>query len=402
MEASSLATAPTEQPQLARRTVMIGYLASFVGLGLVASSLGPSLPSLAAQTATNLSAISYLFTLRSSGYLLGSFFGGRLFDRFAGNPIIAFSLILMAVLMAIAPFVPVLWLLTILLFFVGIGEGFLDVGGNTLIVWLYRNEVGPFLNALHFCFSLGSFLAPMLISFVILQTGWYAWSYWLIALLMLPIALLIWRRPSPKAPALPDGEEKQPIPLLFVALLALFFLCYVAAEVGFSGWLFTYAITLGFYSEANAGMLVSAFWGSLMLGRLIVAPLMTKVAPQTILMVDVLGAIASLCCALFWPSSLAALWATTIGFGLFMASMFPTALVLAQRRMRVTGKITSIFLVASSLGAMSLPWVIGQLFETSGPSVVIMLVLGVMIFEALVFLGLVTLAKQPSVAQRAN
>mgnify|MGYP001094227181 CR=1 FL=1 len=402
MESSSLATEPSGQLEVARRTITIGYLASFVGLGLVASSLGPSLPSLALQTDTSLSSISYLFTLRSGGYLLGSFFGGRLFDRFAGHPVIALGALIIAILIALAPFIPILWLLTLLLCILGIGEGFLDVGGNTLIVWLFRDKVGPFLNALHFCFSLGSFLAPVLISFVILQTGWYAWSYWLMALVLVMVAAFIGPQPSPRAPAPEPGQSQQRIPLLFVTLLSIFFLCYVACEVGFSGWLFTYAIALGFYDETNAGILVSAFWGALMLGRLIVAPLMTKVSPQKILLVDVLGAIASACCALLWSASLLALWVTTIGLGLFMASMFPTALVLAQRRMVVTGKVTSIFLVASSVGSMSLPWVIGQLFESSGPSVMMLLVLGVMLVEALVYVALVTLAKQPREQQAAS
>lgn len=402
MESSSLATEPSGQLEVARRTITIGYLASFVGLGLVASSLGPSLSSLALQTDTSLRSISYLFTLRSAGYLLGSFFGGRIYDRFAGHPVMALGAIIVAILIALAPFIPILWLLTLVLFILGIGEGFLDVGGNTLIVWLFRDKVGPFLNGLHFCFSLGSFLAPVLISFVILQTGWYAWSYWLMALVLLPVAVFIWRLPSPKAPAPEAGQENQRIPLLFITLLAIFFLCYVACEVSFSGWLFTYAIALGFYDETNAGILVSAFWGALMLGRLIVAPIMTKVPPQTILLVDIVGAIASVSCALFWPDSLTVLWITTIGLGLFMASMFPTALVLAQRRMAVTGKITSIFLVSSSVGSMSLPWLIGQLFETSGPSVMMLLVLGVMLVEALVYVALVTLAKQPRAQQAVS
>ncbi len=178
MESSSLATEPSGQLEVARRTITIGYLASFVGLGLVASSLGPSLPSLALQTDTSLSSISYLFTLRSGGYLLGSFFGGRLFDRFAGHPVIALGALIIAILIALAPFIPILWLLTLLLCILGIGEGFLDVGGNTLIVWLFRDKVGPFLNALHFCFSLGSFLAPVLISFVIFSTPSNEFARW--------------------------------------------------------------------------------------------------------------------------------------------------------------------------------------------------------------------------------
>ena len=54
------------------------YYATFIGLGLTSASLGPTLPGLAEQTRTNIGEISFLFTARSLGYLLGSLRGGRL------------------------------------------------------------------------------------------------------------------------------------------------------------------------------------------------------------------------------------------------------------------------------------------------------------------------------------
>jgi fucose permease len=60
-------------------------------------------------------------------------------------------------------------------------------------------------------------------------------------------------------------------------------------------------------------------------------------------------------------------WASTLALGLFMASVFPTAITLAGQRLSLTGRVTGWFLVAGSLGAMSLPWLIGQLFEPVGP-----------------------------------
>jgi fucose permease len=50
-----------------------------------------------------------------------------------------------------------------------------------------------------------------------------------------------------------------------------------------------------------------------------------------------------------------------------MASIFPTAITLAGRRIPITGQITGWFLVGASLGGMSLPWVMGRLFALVGP-----------------------------------
>jgi len=50
-----------------------------------------------------------------------------------------------------------------------------------------------------------------------------------------------------------------------------------------------------------------------------------------------------------------------------MASIFPTMLSLAESRLHITGLVTSLFFVGASSGSMTLPWLIGQLFEPVGP-----------------------------------
>src|ERR1051325_4655569 len=79
------------------------YFAAFIALGLTVGSLGPTLPSLAEQTHVGLGAISYLFTARSMGYVFGAVRGGRLFDRHAGNPVMAVMLFAMSIMMALVP-----------------------------------------------------------------------------------------------------------------------------------------------------------------------------------------------------------------------------------------------------------------------------------------------------------
>ena len=165
------------------------YYATFIALGMVASVMGPTLPGLVAHTRTNLQQISYLFTARSLGYLVGSFGGGRLYDRFAGHRMMPGALVLLATMTTLVPTLPLLWLLAAVMVVLGIGEGSVDVGCNAMLVWMHRERVGPFMNGLHLFFGLGTFLSPLAIAQVLVMTGDIDWSYWIIALVCLPVAV---------------------------------------------------------------------------------------------------------------------------------------------------------------------------------------------------------------------
>ncbi|MEW5959604.1 MAG: MFS transporter [Chloroflexota bacterium] len=351
------------------------YYLAFVALGLTSAALGPTLPDLAENTQTHLREISFLFTARSLGYLIGSFFGGRLYDRQPGHPLMGLMLIGMALALALIPAVSLLWLLTGVLLILGIVEGALDVGGNTLLVWVHRDRVGPYMNGLHFFFGVGAFLSPLIVAQAVLVTGNFSWAYWMLALLVAPMALWLFRLPSPPAQKVSKDGSVGQVNHRLVALIVLFFFLYVGAEVAFGGWIFTYALELKVAGAAIAAYLTSAFWGALTVGRLLAIPVAARVRPRYILLGDLAGCLVSVGLILAWPGSLAAIWVGTLGVGLAMASIFPTTISLAERRMTVTGQVTGWFFVGASAGAMCLPWLIGQLFESTGPQVVMTAIL---------------------------
>jgi FHS family Na+ dependent glucose MFS transporter 1 len=356
----------------------IGYYAAFVALGMVGASLGPTLPGLAEHTQAGLSEISLLFTTRSTGYLLGSFQGGRLYDRVPGHRVMVIVLIVMATMMVLAPLTSLLWLLASVLLMVGLAEGALDVGGNTLLVWVHGHRVGPYMNGLHFCFGLGAFLSPIIVAQAVSASGDITWAYWVLALLMLPVILWLLRLPSPAAQAAADDdlvEELRQANRVLVALIAVFFFLYVGAEVGFGGWVYTYAVEMGLGGETIAAYLTSAFWGALTLGRLLTIPIAVRFSPRSILLADLVGCLLSVGVILLWSSSSAAIWVGALGLGFSMAAVFPTMISLAESRMAITGRVTSWFFVGASIGGMTLPWLIGQLFESIGPRVTMFAIL---------------------------
>ena len=283
-------------------------------------------------------------------------------------------LLVMATMLALTPVIPVLWLLIVVLLVLGGAEGAIDVGGNTLLVWVHGGKVGPFMNGLHFFWGLGAFLSPIIIARAVLMSGDITWAYWMLAILVLPPIIGLLRLPSPSAHREKARQASAPInQRLLLLVIAFFFLC-VGAEGTFGGWIYTYAVAMGQSNLVTAAYLTSVFWGALTLGRLLGIPVAARVPLRTILFVDVLGCIASVGLILLLPQSTPAIWIGAFGMGLFMASMFPTMISYSEQRMAITGKITAWFLVGSAAAGMTIPWLVGQLFTVIGPRISMVIV----------------------------
>jgi MFS transporter, FHS family, Na+ dependent glucose transporter 1 len=362
------------------------YYLSFIIMGLASAAEGPSLPTLAKHTSSPLEQIGLIFVFGSLGYLLGSFIGGRAYDHIPGHRLIAFSMLVILSAAVIFPLASTLWLLLLAALIMGLGKGALDVGCNTLLQWVHGEKVGPFMNGLHFSFGVGAFLSPILLAQIISITHEIYWVFWTIALLSLPLAIWFWFLPEPPAHLTTDDQKHSPIPFLPVLLILLAFVLYVGAEVGFSSWIYTYALTLNLATTITAAYLTSAFWGLFTLGRLFGIWVASRASPRTILFTDLAGCLLGLGLIILGHASAPLLWIGSSIFGVSMASIFPTILMLAGERLRVTGTITGWFLVGGGVGGMLLPWLIGQAFALIGPGSMMFIIVADLILEAMILL----------------
>jgi len=389
MESAPLiSSSPAVADRRARLTKTFAYYTAFVILGLAAAVFGPTLQGLGKNTGSGVDQLSYVFVLRSLGYLVGSFLAGRLYDRVKGHPLMAVAILVLAAATFFIPLVHFLWLLAALVLVLGTAEGLVDVGGNTLLTWVHRDELKMYMNGLHFFFGLGALLSPIIVGLVLERTGAIQWSYWMLAVFMLPPALWLARLPSPPPIVHTEAAPNRPAVPLLIGMLALFMFLYVGCEVSYGAYVSKYAIDSSLGSESASAFLASGFWGALTAGRLIGIPLSARYSARRILLVDLLIVLVGLAITITLPGSLNALWIGTLCIGVGMASIFPTVLILAEQHMTITGSVTSWFFVGSSLGGMTISWLIGQLFARSGPGSM-MMVLTAGIVLTLVLYGVI-------------
>jgi FHS family Na+ dependent glucose MFS transporter 1 len=357
-----------------RSIYILAYYGCLVAVGLMVGIFSPTLGALAQQTGKDLQGISLILAMRPLGYLAGTWLCGRLLDRMPGHPIMAGATAVAACTLLLMPLTPVLGLLAGLILVMGCAQGLMDVGSNTLLVWVCHNDVGPYMIGLHFAFALGAFLGPVLVAQALLRTGSHPWAFWVLALALLPLVLFLLKVPSPAHEATQEeraAPPRAPLNLPLTGLILGFFFLYSGAEAGFGAWIYSYATRQGLSSPTDAAYLCSLFWGLLGLGRLIGIPIAAKVPPKTFLGALIPLVLLPLLVLLFGPQTHAVLWLATAGMGLSLACIFPTLLVYAGHKLshggRVSGKLTSYFFVGASSGCMALPWLMGQVIEPWGP-----------------------------------
>ena len=378
--------------------ITAAYYLAFILLGLTVAAEGPTLLKLAEHTSSALDQISSIFLFGSLGYLVGSFIGGRIYDRLPGHRFMAGVLVFLGIIIVLVPVASSRWALFVIVLILGFAKGALDVGCNTLLLWVHNETVGPFMNGLHAFFGLGAFIAPLIVAWVLTLTGDIYWVYWFFALASFPMALWIWSLPSPASRAVPAQHEHASFPVLPVLIMVLCFVLYVGGEAGYGAWIYTYAFTLNFGTEVTAAYLTSGYWGSFTLGRLLGIWVSTRMKPLTILLLDFVGCIASVGLILLFQESALFLWIGTILFGIAQASIFPTFLTLAEERMHVTGTIAGLFLVGAGLGSMILPWLIGQAFVKVGAGAMMgMIFVGIVLNLLMLLLFTKTSVKQQTV-----
>jgi len=341
-------------------SITAAYYITFILLGFTIAAEGATLLQLAENTLSTLDQISLIFFFGSLGYLFGSYASGKIYDRIPGHKYMTMVFAVLAPAIVLVPVVTELWALLLIVLILGVVKGALDVGCNTLLLWVHREKAGPFINGLHASFGLGAFIAPLIVEVIVKTTGDIHWVYWCGALMAVPLGIWVFLSPSPTARIAPENQKDIPFPVAPLALMVLCFAFYVGAEAGYGNFIKTYMLIVNLGTESQGNFLNSAFWGFFTLGRLFGIWESTRLRALTLLYIHLAGCLASALIVFLFPGSSTLLWTGTILLGIFLAPIFPAMLALSDERMHVTGSMAGWFLVGGSVGGMIIPWGIGQ------------------------------------------
>ncbi|NXO76594.1 MFS4B protein, partial [Sitta europaea] len=373
--------------------------------GMSIAVLGPTFPNLAANVRKNVSDIYYIFVGRSLGCLGGSMVGGVLLDCMnAPTLLLALSMLGTTAGLYAIPWCKESLLLTILMSIIGGSMGILDTGGNVLALNTWGSEAGPHLQALHFSFAAGAFLAPILAKMALggSESGELAgaektnqsvlksvptasaaasttpapkdhhdeeflWSYIIIGTYILFTAIIFFvlylknssAGDKSKATVQKGKLAKYHWPL--IGLLFVFFLFYVGAEVTYGSYVFTYAIVFAEMSESEAAALNSVFWGMFAVCRAAAIFGAAFLSPATMIVLSLVSSASSSSALAFFAHYRALLWVGTAVYGASMATIFPSGISWIEQYTVIEGKSASLFVVGAALGEMCIPAVVGYL-----------------------------------------
>eukprot|EP00744_Colponema_vietnamica_P003993 GILI01006033.1.p1 GENE.GILI01006033.1~~GILI01006033.1.p1 ORF type:complete len:628 (+),score=120.85 GILI01006033.1:86-1969(+) len=174
------------------------YMIIYISLGIAWGGVGPAIPFFNRTTGIELKYLSYLFTFRSLGSLLGGFFWGRMFDRFPGHLLMFGSACIVATNIFLIPVLHNFPLIFLNFFSTGFFSCCIDTGANFLIFSIWKEQTPFWMQCLHSCFGVGAFLAPFLTAWIETQLHSFSKAFFLLGAVTLCTGFFPLVLPSPK------------------------------------------------------------------------------------------------------------------------------------------------------------------------------------------------------------
>jgi fucose permease len=348
------------------RSLFISACAGILVFGIVLAVLGTvfGLPEMRARLGVDLAQEGNLFLLLYLGIFAASLLVGPLIDHlgnkanlFVSSAIVAAAMVSFA---AAHSFVAA-GVAAVLL---GLGGGGLNICTNVLVSDLYGDKRGPMLNLLGIFFGIGAICVPLLAAsiqghFTILQLFLFC--------AVLSAACALWYAvisfpPAKASQAFSFRDILEVARYDGILLLAFVLFLESGNEACIGGWTSTYVDSTG-YSPRIATLVLAAYWGALMLSRILAARVLRGTGKSQLVLATALMSLVG-CAILLSARSVGLLFAGAALIGLSYGPIFPTTLAIAgdhysQRAGTVFGLLFSIALI----GGMMFPWAVGQVSQ---------------------------------------
>jgi fucose permease len=355
---------------------------AFISLGLPDGLLGVAWPSIRTFFGLELDAIGALLVATTAGYVTSSFSSGRLLGHLNVGAVLALSCALTAGALlgyAAAPAWPLVIASGVVL---GLGSGAVDSSLNTYAA----TQHGPrTLNWLHACYGVGAASGPLVMTAVLSMALPWQRGYNIVGLSQLLLAAGFaatfhwWQRADVSAAAR-EHERSTTIPatlrLAGARLGIAAFVVYAGVEGSMGIWTYTLLTEARGVAPAEAGGVVSLFWGSLTGGRLLAAAGGARLRPRQMLTLSLSGVVCGT--ALVWLNLATIVTYTGIVLaGCACGPIFPMLVATTPARVGPSHAANAVGfqIAAAALGLALLPGAIGVAADAFGIELIAVLFL---------------------------
>lgn len=359
----SQTTQANQENRLIRNTLFVFFVS-----GAASLLMGNLMPFLREQYGISYARAGFLLSLPSWGNLASVFLTGYLPTYIGRRKTVLTTSVWMAAAFALVTFgIGGAAALPFACVMIGVARGGNSNFSNTMMSTLTGSRAAVGYNLLHGAFAAGAVLSPLaLVACTSLSGGWRLMGVGIIVLSV--VQVIVYARmelPAEKVTGSIKSVDRSFLKSrnFWLGSAILFF--YISAEYAIVNWLVTYFKDSGILSAEVSQLMSSLLWVVMFIGRMAGAYLVGKISRKIILVVDGIGLTASFL-LVFFSRTQAPIFIGIMGVGLFMATIYTTALALGTERIRGNDLGVSNMILIGSIGGIVTPALVGVVAEQAG------------------------------------
>ena len=357
-------TTAKQENALMRATLFVFFVS-----GASSVLMGNLMPFLRDAYNINYTQAGFLLSLPSWGNIASIFITGYLPSYIGRRKTVLLTAVWMAVAFTLITFgIGGAALLSLACVMIGVARGGNTNFSNTMMSTLPGETSAIGYNLLHGAFAMGAVLSPLALILCTRSNaaGWKTMTFGIILLCLAQLTVY----GNMKLPAENITKSIRKVDRSFlknksfwVGAAILFF--YISAEYAIVNWLVTYFKDTGILSDEVSQMMSSLLWVVIFIGRMIGAALVGKISRKVILVVDGIGVLAFFLLVFFSRSELP-IFVGIMGLGLFMATVYTSALALGTERIKGNDLGVSTMILIGTTGGIITPAIVGMVAEKAG------------------------------------
>ena len=349
--------------------LMMATLFVFFTSGASSVLMGNLMPFLREMYDINYTYAGLLLSLPSWGNLASIFITDYLPTYIGRRKTVLLTAMWMAVAFAIITFgIGGAGALALACVMIGIARGGNTNFSNTMMSTLPGKKSAIGYNLLHGAFAVGAVLSPLVLIACTKGSalGWKYMTAGIVALCL--VQLTVYGKMRLPKENITKSIKKVDRSFLknknfWLAAAILFF--YISAEYAIVTWLVTYFKDTGILSPQISQLMTSLLWVVIFIGRMIGAALVGKVSRKIILVVDGVGLMIFFLLVFFSRTELP-IFLGIMGVGLFMATIYTSALALGTQSIKGNDLGVSTMILVGSAGGIITPAAVGMVAENAG------------------------------------